>query len=250
VLKDAEALNLEQIPAEREFVESHSFRYRADVGRFMFVQIDKNLRSFGGYLSPRTERFIVRVPPFPPELKILSQGSLLALSGERKVAALVRDLPGVRIDVARLLPAQLQHLVSQSNGDFANPSFYGSFGPDNVTERFVRKRPHGRLARRPADRPGTIADPGRQGTRLLAVQRTTSVCCSAVDTLDRTRSLAMWARSDSLSRKFIFDPDFTSRVERVRDQSWQLAAQLWRWPSALLMTPGVFLVTRRDCRGS
>ncbi len=147
VLKDSEALNLEQIPAEREFVESHSFHYRADVGRFMFVQIDKNLRSFGGYLSPRTERFIVRVPPFPPELKILSQGSLLALSGERKVAALVRDLPGVRIDVARLLPAQLQHLVSQSNGDFANPSFYGSFGPDNLTERFVRKIPLGNLAR-------------------------------------------------------------------------------------------------------
>jgi alpha-2-macroglobulin len=147
VLKDAEALDLEQIPAEREFVESHSFHYRADVGRFMFVQIDKNLRSFGGYLSPRTERFIVRVPPFPPELKILSHGSLLALSGERKVAVLVRDLPGVRIDVARLLPAQLQHLVSQSNGDFSNPSFYGSFGPDNVTERFVRKIPLGNLAR-------------------------------------------------------------------------------------------------------
>jgi len=64
--------------------------------------------------------FIVRVPPFPPELKILSQGSLLALSGEHKVVALVRDLPGVRVEVARLLPAQLQHLVSQSNGDFAN----------------------------------------------------------------------------------------------------------------------------------
>jgi uncharacterized protein YfaS (alpha-2-macroglobulin family) len=147
VLNEAEPLSLEQIPAEREFVESHSFRYRADVGRFMFVQIEKNLRSFGGYLSPRTERFIVRVPPFPPELKILSQGSLLALSGERKVAALVRDLPGVRIDVARVLPAQLQHLVSQSSGDFANPSFYGSFGPDNLTERFVRKIPLGKLAR-------------------------------------------------------------------------------------------------------
>ena len=147
LLKQALPLPLEQIPAEREFVESHSFRYRADVGRFMFVQIEKNLRSFGGYLSPRTERFILRVPNFPPELKILSQGSLLALSGEHKVAALVRDLPGVRVDIARLLPSQLQHLVSQSGGDFANPSFYGNFGPDNVTERFVRKVPLGNLAR-------------------------------------------------------------------------------------------------------
>ncbi len=146
VLSAAEPLALEPIAAEREFVESHSLRYHADVGRFLFVQVDKNLRSFGGYLSPRTERFIVAVPPFPPELKILSQGSLLALSGEHKVAALVRDLPGVRIDIARLLPAQLQHLVSQSNGDFSNPSFYGGLGPDNLTERFVRKVPLGNLA--------------------------------------------------------------------------------------------------------
>jgi alpha-2-macroglobulin len=146
LLKQAQPLALEQIPAEREFVESHSFRYRADVGRYLFVQIDKDLRSFGGYLSPRTERFVIRVPPFPPELKILSQGSLLALSGDHKVAALVRDLPGVRVEVARLLPSQLQHLVSQSNGDFANPSFYGNFGADNLTERFVRKIPLGNLA--------------------------------------------------------------------------------------------------------
>ncbi|MGO8972603.1 MAG: alpha-2-macroglobulin [Steroidobacteraceae bacterium] len=147
VLRDAQSLSLEQIPAEREFVESHSFRYHADVGRFMFVQIEKNLRSSGGYLSPRTEPFIVRVPPFPPQLKILSQGSLLALSGDHKVVALVRDLPGVRIDVARLLPAQLQHLASQSSGDFANPNFYGGLGPDNLTERFVRKIPLGNLPR-------------------------------------------------------------------------------------------------------
>ena len=147
VLKGADSLNLEQIPAEREFVESHSFRYRADVGRFMFIEIQKNLRSFGGYLSARTEQYIVRVPPYPPELKILSQGSLLALSGDHKVAVLVRDLPGVRIDVARVLPAQLQHLVSQSSGDFANPGFYGSFGPDNLTERFLHKVPLGNLAR-------------------------------------------------------------------------------------------------------
>ena len=146
VLNAAAPLTLEPIAAEREFVESHDFRYHADVGRFMLVQVDKTLRSFGGYLSPRTERFIVAVPPFPPELKILSQGSLLALSGEHKVAALVRDLPGVRIDIARLLPAQLQHLVSQSNGDFSNPGFYGGLGPDNLTERFVRKIPLGSLA--------------------------------------------------------------------------------------------------------
>ena len=111
------------------------------------MQVDKNVRSFGGYLLAETASYVVRVPPFQSELKILSEGSLLAMSGERKVAALVRDLPGMRVEVARVLPEQLQHLVSQSGGDFANPSFYGSFGADNVTERFVRKIPLGKLPR-------------------------------------------------------------------------------------------------------
>ncbi len=51
------------------------------------------------------------MPPFPPEVKILSQGSLLALSGERKVATLTRNLTGVQMEIDRILPGQLQHLI-------------------------------------------------------------------------------------------------------------------------------------------
>ena len=47
------------------------------------------------------------------------QGALLSMSGEKKVAVLVRDLPGMRVEIGRVLPGQLQHLVSQSSGDFA-----------------------------------------------------------------------------------------------------------------------------------
>jgi len=125
ILEHAEALNLEQIPAEREFVESHSFRFRADVGRHLFVQVEKNLRSFGGYLSPRTERFIVRVPPFPPQLKILSQGSLLALSGDTRWSrwcAICRECGSTSRACCR---RSCNTWYRQSNGDFANPSFYG-----------------------------------------------------------------------------------------------------------------------------
>ena len=65
------------------------------------------------------------------------------MSGDRKVAILVRDLPGVRMEIGRVLPAQLQHLVSQSGGDFSNPQFGGSVGPDNLAERFEKKIPLG-----------------------------------------------------------------------------------------------------------
>ncbi|HVO90760.1 MAG TPA: alpha-2-macroglobulin [Casimicrobiaceae bacterium] len=141
VLKAATKLDLAAIPAERENTETHSFRYRADVGRYLFVQVDKGVKSFGGYVLGERKLATLRVPPFPPELKILSQGSLLAMSGERKVAVLVRDLPGIQVEIGRVLPGQLQHLVSQSTGNFATPEFLGSFGPDNLSERFERKLP-------------------------------------------------------------------------------------------------------------
>ena len=140
-LKLATRLAPEAIPAEREYTQLHSFKYRADVGAYLYVQVAKDIKSFGGYVLGKTEARVLQVPPYPSELKILSQGALLALSGEKKVAVLVRDLPGVKVEIGRVLPSQLQHLVSQSNGSFATPEFYDRFGPDNLTERFERKVP-------------------------------------------------------------------------------------------------------------
>ena len=141
LLTSAKKLALSAIPAEREFTETHAFHYNADVGRFIYVQVNKGVKSFGGYLLGERQHFVMQVPPFPSELKILSQGALLALSGEKKVAVLVRDLPGVKVEIGRVLPGQLQHLISQSSGSFANPEFYGSFGQDNLTERYENKVP-------------------------------------------------------------------------------------------------------------
>lgn len=138
VLKQSEKLALQPVAVEREHAEVHSFRFRADVRRKLYVQLDEKTRSFGGYLMRERAQALVQVPPYPPELRILSQGALLPLSGEKKVAVLVRDLPGLKIELGRLQPGQLQHLVSQSQGGFSDPSFYGSFGPDNMTDRFER----------------------------------------------------------------------------------------------------------------
>ncbi|MEO6922120.1 MAG: alpha-2-macroglobulin [Collimonas sp.] len=141
ILGKSTRLALEQIPAEHEFTDTHSFKYRADVGAQVYVQVESGLKSFGGYVLGKADRRVVQVPPFPAELKILSQGALLTMSGEKKVAVLVRDLPGVKIEIGRVLTTQLQHLVSQSEGNFANPEFYARFGPDNLTERFETKIP-------------------------------------------------------------------------------------------------------------
>ena len=139
VLKLATKLDLAPIPAEQEHTKAHAFKMRADVGRMIYLRVDTKLKSFGGYLMRDAAQFILTVPPYPSELRILSQGALLAMSGEKKVAVLVRDLPGIRVELARVQPSQLQHLVSQSQGNFANPDFIGSFGPDNLADRFETK---------------------------------------------------------------------------------------------------------------
>lgn len=140
-LQRGQKLALEAVPAEREFTGLHSFKYKAPVGRYLYIKVAPDIKSFGGYVLAKGVGRVIKVPAYPSELKILSDGALLALSGEKKVAVLVRDLAGVKIDIGRVLPSQLQHLVSQSSGSFANPDFYGSFGPDNLTERFERKVP-------------------------------------------------------------------------------------------------------------
>jgi len=176
ILKAGRKLDLNAIAAEREQTETHSFKYKADVGRYLLVQTEKGVKSFGGYILGERDQRIVQVPPFPSELRILSQGSLLALSGERKVAVLVRDLPGVKVEIGRVLPGQLQHLVSQASGNFSKPEFYGSFGPDNLAERFERKLPlslpHGRAHYEAVDLSEYLRKDGedKRGIFLLSVQ--------------------------------------------------------------------------------
>ncbi|MGZ5080242.1 MAG: alpha-2-macroglobulin, partial [Usitatibacter sp.] len=141
VLRQSSKIDLELAAGEREHSESHGFRYTAPIGRYVYVQVERALKSFGGYVLAKRVQYIAQVPPFPPQLNILGEGALVSLSGEKKVAILVRDLPGVRMEIGRVLPSQLQHLVSQSAGAFAKPEFGGGLGSDNLTERFERKIP-------------------------------------------------------------------------------------------------------------
>ncbi|MGH8239895.1 MAG: MG2 domain-containing protein, partial [Steroidobacteraceae bacterium] len=70
---------------------------------------------------------------------IMHQGSLLSMSGEKTLSLFARNVRKIRVEVNRLLPRQLQHLVTQSNGNFARPMFSNwPFDAANVAERFVR----------------------------------------------------------------------------------------------------------------
>lgn len=141
ILRQSTRLDLDLVGGERDHAENHAWRYTAPVGRYVYVQVERGLKSFGGYVLAKRVQHVAQVPPFPAQLNFLGQGALLSMSGDKKVALLVRDLPGVKMEIGRVLPAQLQHLVSQANGNFSNPQFGSALGPDHLTERVEKKIP-------------------------------------------------------------------------------------------------------------
>lgn len=136
VLQRSRVLSLQPIAGELDANLDHAFRYQAQPGEQIFFQVQAGLKAFGGYVMSQRASWVVKVPVLPAELKIVSRGSLLALRGEHKLAVLVRNLPGIKMEIGRILPGQLQHLVSQSEGDFSKPHFYGRFDVENLAERF------------------------------------------------------------------------------------------------------------------
>jgi alpha-2-macroglobulin len=143
VLAKSQRLSLQAVPAEREWASQHSFKIHAEVGRSLYVRVAKGIHSFGGYILGKQFSQTLQVPPYPQEVRILHTGSILSLAGERKLSILTRDVAGLRVTVGRVLPGQLQHLVTQNGGRFAQPAFRDSyaFSEQNITERMVKKLP-------------------------------------------------------------------------------------------------------------
>ena len=142
VLARSTRLQLAPIPADRNDATLHSFKFQAPVGARLYVRVEKGTRSFGGYVLAKEAAAVLDVPEYPQELKIAQPGALLSLSGEKKVSIFARDVDGVRFEVARVIPGQVAHLVTQSSGTFAEPRFDAwRFGPDDLTERFEEQRP-------------------------------------------------------------------------------------------------------------
>src|SRR2546427_7530793 len=137
ILKESSPLTLTPVPAEREYTSLQAFRYDPDPGRYIYVRVTKGLRSFGGYVLGETWDRTAVIPPFPKEIKILGSGSLLSLSGDRKISIYSRDVPALLVEVGRVVPNQLQPLVSQTSLVFGATEFtnYANFDASTLTAR-------------------------------------------------------------------------------------------------------------------
>ena len=137
VVAVSKPLPLTQIPGELEHYELHSFHHNAQPGQFVYIKVDRGLRSFGGYILGDSFERVYQVPQFPSELHIAQQGSLLALSGDKTLTVLTRNVASLHLEVGRLLPLQIQHLVEHTEGSFSAPPFKDfGFDSQEITEHF------------------------------------------------------------------------------------------------------------------
>ncbi|UPT74298.1 MAG: transglycosylase domain-containing protein [Elusimicrobiota bacterium] len=137
---------LTPVPAEREHPAVHTFKLRAPQGRRLYARIPRGLVAYGGYVQAKEFDAITTLPAFPREIKILHEGALLRLSGDKKLSLYSLGESAVRLEVGRVRPGEINDLASQTAGDFSNPRFQGwSFGQDNITERFEEVRDFGKV---------------------------------------------------------------------------------------------------------
>ncbi len=136
------------VPADREYPSVHTLKFRAPPGRRLYARIPRGLVAYGGYIQAKEFDAVLDLPAFPREIKILHDGALLRLSGEKKLSLYSLGESAVRLEVGRVRPGEINDLVSQTSGDFSNPHFPGwSFGQDNITERFEEVRHFGKVER-------------------------------------------------------------------------------------------------------
>ena len=142
ILKEAAPIRLEAIASEVENTKTSSFKYSADPGRYVYVTVAKDTRSFGGYQLFRTYGDVRQVPQYPKVLRILGNGALLTMSGEKKIGVFARDLDTVEYEVARVAPHQLHHFIDRQGNMVKFPDvreILGNQYQDRISERFVGK---------------------------------------------------------------------------------------------------------------
>jgi hypothetical protein len=142
VLAAGTRLDLTAQPVEGDYGKDVSFSFNAPSDRFVFVEVKKQIEAFGGYVIKPGLRKVVRVAPIPRQVEIMHEGSILSLSGERKLSLFSNDLGWVQFEIGRIIPDQLNNLITQTHADIRNLTLdrsYG-FGLENLSSIYQETR--------------------------------------------------------------------------------------------------------------
>ncbi len=139
VLSQSEKVNFEMIPTAEKYSSVNSFKIKTIPDRYVYVKIAGNINFYGGYKWDDIYEKTFKVKNYPKELGILSEGTILSMSGSKKMALYSRGVNRVYYRISRIMPKDINHLVAMSNGDMKNFRFSNyRFDEDNISEGFTK----------------------------------------------------------------------------------------------------------------
>ena len=139
ILSQAEEIEFDLNPAENDTAQLHSLRIDVPENRDVYLRIEQGLRSDGDFIMSLPYDTIVRSAVYPKEATIAQSGALLPLTGEHRLTFLSRGVETLKVEVARLIDSEVNHLASQTGGDIKSPYFNNYlFNEDNLTARSTR----------------------------------------------------------------------------------------------------------------
>ena len=139
VLQQAERLEVELTPVERDSSALHSIAIDVPENRWVYLRIDEGLRSDGDFVLSRPFDTVLRIPGYPKEAKIAQSGAVLPLTSTHRLTFVSRGVDALQIELGRLIDHDVNHLASQTGGDIKSPYFNNyQFDEDNVTSRITR----------------------------------------------------------------------------------------------------------------
>jgi len=134
VLSRSRQVAWEAIPNERDAEKQYNLRIDVPENRHLYLKVKGGLESINQFKMASDYDAVLGTPAYPRQLKITNEGSVLALSGEHKLGLLSRNLEAIKVKVGRVLPEQINHLISQTSGDISNPRFSNyHFNEENIS---------------------------------------------------------------------------------------------------------------------
>ncbi|WP_394201295.1 alpha-2-macroglobulin [Marinagarivorans algicola] len=126
-------LTLTPIASEHSTAKVHSFKYDTKQQRRLYLHINKGLTSVNSFTINNNQDALLQSPAYPRTVSIMGQGALLSHSGEHKIPLVSRGIHAINMQLHKVLPSQINHLISQTHGDISSPEFHGyNFNADNI----------------------------------------------------------------------------------------------------------------------
>lgn len=146
LLKKIKPLKIQEVSLQNENSKTHMFKYdEPQNDGCLLAMFDNGLTSVEGFKlgqSNTVSAVSTNFAPYPLEADIAFDGSLISLQGSRKIAFLSRGTKELTADIARIKESDLNHLVTQTYGNFDTPDFANYlFSEDNISEVFHKKLP-------------------------------------------------------------------------------------------------------------